>query len=52
MWQGGPIFLMGVIGTATTHFAFGYIWVWTVLVAAAGLFWLIAGLITYFTGIE
>lgn len=52
MWQGGPAFLIGVIATGGTHFFFGMIWFWTVIIAIAGFFWFITGLITYYTGVE
>jgi hypothetical protein len=52
MWQGGPIFLIGVIGTAGTYYALGIVWLWTVIAAVVGLFWFLAGLVTYLTGVE
>ncbi|TWT66181.1 hypothetical protein [Allorhodopirellula solitaria] len=52
MWQGGPLFLIGVISTAGTAYFLGLVWIWTVLVGIAGLFWFLTGLITYWTGAE
>ncbi len=52
MWQGGPVFLIGVIATGGTHFLLGMIWFWTIMIAIAGFFWFITGLITYYTGVE
>jgi hypothetical protein len=52
MWQGGPLFLIGTIGTVGTHYLLGIVWIWTVLAGLAGLFWFMTGLITYYTGVE
>jgi hypothetical protein len=38
--------------TAVTYFAFGFIWIWPVVVALGGMFWMLAGLVTMFTGYE
>jgi hypothetical protein len=52
MWQGGPLFLFGLLGTPGTHYLLGIVWGWTVIAGVAGFFWFITGLITYFTGVE
>jgi len=52
MWQGGPVCLIGLGLTAFTHFWFGYVIIWTVLLFLSGLFWFSVGMITYFTGVE
>ena len=52
MWQGGPLFLIGALSTAFTYFNLGIIWSWTVIAGVLGLFWFLAGLITYMTGVE
>ncbi|MFO0942610.1 MAG: hypothetical protein U0930_17885 [Pirellulales bacterium] len=52
MWQGGPALLIGLLATAGTYFLFGMVWFWTIIIAIAGFFWLLTGLITYFTGYE
>jgi len=52
MWQGGPLFLIGALSTAFTYFNLGIIWSWTVIAGVLGLFWFLAGLITYLTGVE
>ncbi len=52
MWQGGPVFLIGALTTAATHFFLGVIWIWMVVIGVAGLFWFLTGLITYSTGLE
>ncbi len=52
MWQGGPLFLIGMLATATTHFMLGVVWIWTVVIGVVGLFWFLSGLITYWTGLE
>ena len=52
MWQGGPVFFIGLIGTLGTHYAFGVIWIWTVILAIAGFFWFVSGLISLLTGVD
>jgi len=52
MLQGGPLFLIGALTTATTHFIFGFVWIWMVVIAVLGLFWFLSGLVTYLTGLE
>ena len=52
MWQGGPTFLIGLIGTLGTYYALGIVWIWTVILAIAGFFWFVTGLITYLTGVD
>lgn len=52
MLQGGPLFLIGLLVTATTHFMFGFIWIWMVVIGVLGLFWFLSGLLTYLTGLE
>ncbi len=51
MWQGGPFFLIGLIGTIGT-LLMGFISLWIVVLGLAGLFWFVTGAITYFTGVE
>ena len=51
-WQGAMALIAGGAFTAVTFFGFGFIWFWPVIVAAGGLFWMLAGLITLFTGYE
>ena len=34
------------------HFIFGIVWIWTVLLAIGGFFWMATGLITLLTGAE
>ena len=43
---------MGLIITAVTAIGLGVIWIWSVILAIAGLFWLLTGLVTYYTGYE
>jgi len=52
MWQGGPTCLIGLGVSAFTHFWFGFVIIWTVLLFIAGLFWFATGLVTYWTGVE
>ncbi|HIF31964.1 MAG TPA: hypothetical protein EYG57_03485 [Planctomycetes bacterium] len=52
MWQGGPCIVIGAVSTAATYYLFDMIWIWTVLIGIAGVFWFVAGLITYITGVE
>jgi hypothetical protein len=52
VWQGSMLCGIGVVSTATTYFGFGFIWFWTVIAAVCGLFWLLTGLVTLFTGYE
>ena len=52
MWQGGPLCLTALIITAGTHYFLGVFWLWTVLVAIAGFFWFVTGVVTYLTGVE
>ena len=52
IWQGGPLFLIGLISTAGTYYLLGIVWIWTVIIGIAGLFWFLTGLITYYTGVE
>lgn len=52
IFQGGIVLAIGVIGTLVPLLVFGMIWTITVLVAVGGLFWLLVGLITYWTGYE
>ena len=52
MWQGGPAFLIGILATGGTYLMFGMVWFITVIIAIAGFFWFITGLITYYTGVE
>ncbi len=52
MWQGGTFLVIGLIVTATTRFACGFVVIWTIAIAVIGLFWLLVGLITFLTGYE
>ncbi len=52
MMQGGPTLLIGVMGTLGTHYFFGFVWIWTVLLAIGGCFWFLTGLITYLIDCE
>jgi hypothetical protein len=46
------VFVIGASVTAVTHFGFGFVWIITVVAAVAGFFWLLVGLVTFFTGYE
>jgi hypothetical protein len=52
IWQGGIVLAIGVIATIVPLLVFGIIWYITIIIAVLGLFWLLAGLITYWTGYE
>ncbi len=52
IWQGAMVFVIGASVTAVTHFGFGFVWIITVVAAVAGFFWLLVGLVTFFTGYE
>lgn len=51
-WQGAMVLTMGGTFTAITYFGFGFIWLWPAIAAIGGLFWMLLGLITLFTGYE
>ncbi len=51
-WQGAMVLMMGGTTTAVTYFGFGFIWIWPAIAAVAGLFWMLAGLVTLCTGYE
>lgn len=52
IWQGGICLLIGVVAIAATYLAFGMVWILSVIIALAGLFWLLTGLVTLLTGHE
>lgn len=52
MLQGGPPLLIGLLGTLGIYFFLGVVWIWTVILAVAGFFWFVTGLITYLTDVE
>lgn len=52
MWQGGICFLIGALSTGGSYMALGMIWMGTVILTIAGLFWFLVGLVTHFTGYE
>jgi hypothetical protein len=52
IWQGGCVLLIGGTATAGTYFVLGIVWIWTVVAAVCGLFWLLAGIVTLLTGYE
>lgn len=52
IWQGGVALAIGVLITLGTVFALGLVWGWSVILAVAGFFWLVTGLITYYSGYE
>ncbi len=52
MWQGRPLFMVGAVGTAGTYYILGIVWFGTVIMAVVGLFWFLAGFVTYITGVE
>jgi hypothetical protein len=52
MWQGGLVLFIGVTLTAVSIFMLGVVWIWTVIVAVCGLFWLLAGLLSFLSGYE
>ena len=52
IWQGSIVLLIGAIGTLGTYLALGIVWMVTVIAVVCGLFWLLTGLVTYYTGVE
>ena len=52
IWQGAMVLIAGGTFTAVTHFTIGVIWIWPVVAAIGGLFWLLVGLVTLLTGYE
>lgn len=52
IWQGGIALAIGVIGTIIPILALGMFWYITIIIGVGGLFWLLVGLVTYFTGYE
>jgi hypothetical protein len=52
IWQGGLVLAIGVIGTVAPILVLGMFWYITIIIGVVGLFWLLVGLVTYFTGYE
>ena len=52
VWQGGMVFIIGATITAATFFILGIVWLWSVVAAVSGLFWLLVGTVTLWTGYE
>ena len=46
------VFAMGACISAATWFGYGFVWWGTILMAVGGLFWMLAGLVTMFSGYE
>jgi hypothetical protein len=51
-WQGGLTFAFGTVISVGTWFCYGFVWWGTIAIAIGGLFWMLAGLITMFSGYE
>ena len=52
IFQGACIFGIGALATLGTWFFLGAVWLITPLIAAGGVFRLLYGLISYFTGYD
>jgi len=46
------VLFIGAKLTAVSIFLLGVVWIWTVIVAVCGLFWLLAGLLSFLGGYE
>lgn len=52
IWQGLMVFIIGASLTAVSYFVLGIVWIWTVIAAVCGMFWLLVGLVRLWTGYE
>ena len=51
-WQGAMVLIMAATFTAVTYFLLGVVWIWVVVAAVCGLFWMLVGLVRLYTGLE